>query len=138
MTTTALQRIKEIEEEEKVGDNSHLFIIEMDDAKFLFKAFNIMREIAIEEYESEEGYKDSKQSIDCKFEERMLNIKVTKRGDMKDDKEPAFPGVVDIERFEESLGKYVPHLVPMGGLTKREWFASISNVRTFIKSCHCS
>lgn len=40
--------------------------------------------------------------------------------------EPAFPGVVDIERFEESLGKYVPHLVPMGGLTKREWFAGMA------------
>lgn len=37
--------------------------------------------------------------------------------------EPAFPGVIDIERFEESLGKYVPHLVPMGGMSKRELIA---------------
>lgn len=34
--------------------------------------------------------------------------------------QPAFPVIQDVERFEEDLGKYVPHLVPMGGLSKRE------------------
>ena len=40
--------------------------------------------------------------------------------------EPAFPVMEDVERFDEDQGKWVPHLVPQGGLTKREWFAGMA------------
>lgn len=42
--------------------------------------------------------------------------------EMKPGNQPAFPVLEDIERFEDDLGKYVPHLVPKGGMTMRQYY----------------
>lgn len=67
MTTTALQRIKEIEDEK----------YPFQEIKFLLKAFNVMREIAIknqiERYQEEENSStmECRKDIEEEFESEM-------------------------------------------------------------------
>lgn len=66
MTIPALQRIKEIEEFLKVHDVKF-----SEDLGFLLKAFNVMREIAMENCSRDSRYYGYPE-IDKEFEKRML------------------------------------------------------------------
>lgn len=58
MKNTALQKIKEIEK---------YYGVDNENKKFLLKAFNVMREIAIKEF----NHFKAAEKIDEEFEERM-------------------------------------------------------------------
>lgn len=40
--------------------------------------------------------------------------------------EPAFPSLQTFQKFDDHAGVYVDHMLPAGGLTKREYFAAMA------------
>lgn len=45
---------------------------------------------------------------------------------MTNPNDPAYPGIDELHLIDEEAGKSLAHIIPKGGLTKREYFAAMA------------